>query len=423
MSEKVLFANARPGRPATLEEYMANGGYEALRKTLRERQPGEVGEIVTASGLLGRGGAGFPTGAKWKAVPDSAPHPRYVVPNTDEMEPGTFKDRLLVNTDPHLIIEGIILTAYAVRASRGIFFIRPSYEQDAQLIEAELARAREAGFLGKNIQASDFSFDISVHRSGGRYICGEASALIQAITGYRPNPKKIPGVFETERGLWGYPTVINNAETIGCIAPILRKGPAWFKGLARTAGGAGTKLYQVSGRVVKPGCYELPIGTPLREVIENHGAGMLPGLEFKACLPGGASTAFLPREYLDVEMDFEPMKKIGSRLGTGAIIVFDRETCLVGATLNLLAFFVRESCGWCTPCREGLPYMHDLLQRIENGEGEEEFIPRLRAMVKSMRHAYCAFAMGAVEPVRGLLEHFEDEVREHISQRKCPFKH
>ncbi len=422
MTEKVLFRNNRPGRPATLEEYRADGGYETLARTLRELSPVEVCDQVAESGLRGRGGAGYPTGKKWRSIHENAPHPRYLVPNTDEMEPGTFKDRVLVNLDPHLVIEGIILSGYAISASRGIFFIRPSYEQDAKLIEAELARAREAGFLGERILGSDFSFDIVVHRSAGRYICGEASAQINAIAGHRPNPSKIPGVHLTSHGLWGQPTVVNNAETLSCITPILRHGPKWFKGLARTATGAGTKLFSLSGKVVKPGCYELPIGTPLCEIIENEGGGMLPGTEFKACLPGGASSRFLPRKYYEVEMDFEPLAKIGNLLGTASIMVFDRDTCLVGATLNLIAFFKRESCGWCTPCREGLPYIYNILESFETGEADEDCIPQLRHLAKAMSYAYCPLAPGAAEPVLGLLDHFEDELREHLSHKGCPYK-
>jgi len=420
MTEKVLFLNKQPDRPATLEEYRENGGYEALTLALEKYSPAKLCEIVNDSGLRGRGGAGFPTGRKWHSFTRQKHGPRYVVPNTDEMEPGTFKDRILVNLDPHLIIEGIILAAYAIQAERGIFFIRPSYEQDAELIEGELRRAREAGYLGKNILGSDFSFDITVHRSAGRYICGEASAQIKAIQGFRPNPTKIPGVHLADKGLWDQPTLVNNAETLACIPPIIRRGPQWFKKLARTESGAGTKLYCVSGRVVRPGCYELPIGTPLREIIEQEAGGMLPGSEFKACLPGGASTRFLPKKQWEVEMDFEPLKKIGHRLGTSSIIVFDQQTCLVAATINLLDFFVRESCGWCTPCREGLPFMRHLLLEIEEGKGTEEHITMLRSMAGQMRHAYCAFAPGAAEPVLGLLEYFEDEIREHINGKKCP---
>ncbi|MCK9296245.1 MAG: SLBB domain-containing protein [Desulfobulbaceae bacterium] len=420
MTEKVLFLNQKFDRPATLEEYRENGGYGALALALEKYAPGQVCDLVAESGLRGRGGAGFPTGRKWLSFAGRKQGPRYVVPNTDEMEPGTFKDRVLVNCDPHLVLEGIILAAYAIQADQGIFFIRPSYEQDAQLIEGELNRAREAGYLGKNILGSDFSFDIEVHRSAGRYICGEASAQVRAIQGYRPNPRKMPGLHLTERGLWDQPTLVNNAETLACIPAIVSRGPQWFKKIARTPSGAGTKLFCVSGRVVRPGCYELPMGTPLREIIEQEAGGMLPGSEFKACLPGGASTRFLPKKQWEVPMDFESLKKIGHQLGTSSIIVFDHNTCLVAATINLLNFFVRESCGWCTPCRDGLPFMRHLLLEIEHGRGKEEYIPMLRSMAGQMRHAYCAFAPGAAEPVLGLLEYFEDEVREHLSRGKCP---
>jgi NADH-quinone oxidoreductase subunit F len=415
MAEQVLLLNRRPDRPLTLEEYREQGGYEALTATVGKRTPEEVRQSVLDSGLRGRGGAGFPTGKKWSFVGQA--HPRYIVPNTDEMEPGTFKDRVLVNVNPHLVIEGIILAAYAISAAKGIFFIRPSYEMDAQLLERELAAAREAGFLGKGILGSDFSFELAVHRSAGRYICGEATAQVNAIMGRRPHPNKEAHM--AEAGLWGKPTIVNNVETLACVPHILRRGSEWFKGLSRTPDDAGTKLYCVSGRVSRPGCYELPSGTPLREILAEAG-GLTPGSELKAFLPGGASTGFMPQEYLDVPMDFESLKKTGNRLGTGAIVVFDDKTCLVGATLNLIEYFARESCGFCTPCREGLPYIRDLLRRLEAGEGREEFIPLLDQMARHMSKAYCAFAPGAAAPVLGLLRYFEDEVREHISQRQCP---
>ena len=418
--ELVLLKNRREDRPATLDEYRASGGYEALALALKNYAPRQIAEMVKDSGLRGRGGAAFPAGSKWLGVKEDAPHPRYVVTNTDEMEPGTFKDRVLVDADPHQAIEGSILAAYAVAAQRGIIFIRPSYEQGALLLERELEVARQAGFLGKNILGSDFSFDLTVHRSAGRYICGEATAQVNAIMGHRGHPLK--GVHMAEQGLWGLPTLVNNVETLACVPHIIRNGPQWFRGLARSQTGSGTKLYAVSGKVNRPGVYELPMGTTLREIIEVHAGGMLPGCDFKACLPGGASTRYLPRQFYDLEMDFDPMKAVGQRLGTGAIIVYDHHTCFVGATLNLQEFFARESCGWCTPCREGLPYIRDLLWRIENGAGREEFIPRLREMAGHMAKSYCAFAPGAAEPVLSLLTYFEDEVREHISQKGCPFK-
>lgn len=411
-----MLLNRQPDRPLTFDEYRQHGGYEALASALKKK-PEELRQIVLDSGLRGRGGAGFPTGKKWSFIGKG--FPRYLVPNTDEMEPGTFKDRVLVNVNPHLVLEGIILAAYAISAAKGIFFIRPSYELDAELIERELQVAREAGFIGENISGSDFSFDLDVHRSAGRYICGEASAQVNAIMGRRAHPNK--EVHMTDEGLWGKPTIVNNVETLACVPHILRNGPDWFKSLARSEHGAGTKLYCVSGRICRPGVFELPIGTRLSEIIDEHAGGMCPGTDFKAVLPGGASTQFMPKKFYDVEMDFDPLKAVGHRLGTGAIIVFDQNTCLVGAALNLIEYFARESCGFCTPCREGLPFIRDLLWRIETGEGKEEFIPMLREMSNHMSLSYCAFAPGAASPVLGLLNYFEAEIREHLSQKKCPY--
>jgi NADH-quinone oxidoreductase subunit F len=420
MVDQVLFQNRKPDRVATLEEYRASGGYVALARVLRENAPREVPKIIDASGLRGRGGAGFPCAKKWMAVPEHGAFPRYVAVNSDEMEPGTFKDRVLIHADPHAILEGLCIAAFAISAEKGYIFVRPSYENAARILEQEVERARNAGFLGKNILDSGFSFDVIVHRSGGRYICGEASALLKALMGKRPNPAKAPP-FPTDKGLWERPTLVNNVETLANVPHIIRNGPGWFKGLARTPTGSGTKLYCVSGRVSRPGCFELPMGTPLSEIIEQHAGGLPEGRRFKACLPGGASTRFMTAEHYDIEMDFDSLAAVGHRLGTAAIMVFDDRTCLVGVTLNLIDFFARESCGWCTPCREGIPYIRDLLWRIEHGEGLEEHIPQLREMSRHLWNAYCAFAPGAASPVESLLTFFEDEVREHISQKKCPF--
>ncbi len=421
MVPQVLFQNRKPDRIATIDEYRQSGGYQALEKAFQKLSPKEVTQMVVDSGLRGRGGAGFPAGLKWQGVKENAPFPRYVVSNVDEMEPGTFKDRLMTHADPHMVIEGIAIAAYAVSAEKGLIFVRPAYESTAAILEREIKIARDAGYLGKNILGSNFSFELIVHRSGGRYICGEGTAQINAIMGLRAHPKQ-PPPRSTDKGLWEKPTVLNNVETLVNVPHIIRNGPEWFKGLAKTKTGDGTKLYAVSGKVKRPGCYELPMGTRLSELIEEHAGGMLPGLIYKTCQPGGASTRFLPKELYDIEMDFDSMKKTGHRLGTGCAIVFDENTCLVGATLNLIEFFVRESCGFCTPCREGLPFIRDLLWRIENGEGEEDFIPILRRMSEHMWKSYCAFAPGASMPVESLLTYFMSEVQEHISQRKCPFK-
>ena len=332
-----------------------------------------------------------------------------------------MQGRVLSVANRHMIIEGMIIAGFSINAQKGIIFIRPEYESGARIFEREVKAAEAAGYLGKNILGSNYTLEIVVHRSGGRYICGEVTAQLNALMGKRPNPVQ-PPPYPTEKGVWGLPTVLSNVETFACVPHIIRQGPDWFKGLAKTETGAGTKIFCVSGRVKRPGCSELPMGVRLSEIINDYAGGMLDGSEYKACLPGGASTGFLPKEHVDIEMDFESLKKVGNRLGTGAIMVFDHKTCLVAATLNLTEFFTRESCGWCTPCREGLPYIRDLLLRLENGEGREDFVPLLEEMGRHLWSAYCAFAPGAVAPLQSLLTQFRDEVEVHISQKRCPFK-
>jgi NADH-quinone oxidoreductase subunit F len=421
MYPQVLFQNRKPDRIATLEEYRQSGGYQALAEVLKKHSYQDVRQAISDAELLGRGGAAFPTGMKLASVAEDAPFPRYIICNADEMEPGTFKDRVLIHADPHMIIEGMVLAGYAVLAEHGIIFIRPEYENAARILEREIGVARKAGFLGPNILGSDYSLEIVVHRSGGRYICGEVTAQLNALMGKRPNPQQ-PPPYATEKGLWDLPTVASNVESLACIPHILRHGQQWFKDLALTESGAGTKIFAVSGRVNRPGCYELPMGVRLSEIIEQYAGGMPDGSQFKACLPGGASTCFLTREHYDIAMDFQSLRDSGSRLGTGAIMVFDQDTCLVGVALNLIEFFARESCGWCTPCREGLPVIRELLLRIENGQGEDDDIERLERMCKHLWKAYCAFAPGAASPVQSLLKYFGDEVRQHIRQKQCPFR-
>jgi NADH-quinone oxidoreductase subunit F len=352
---QVLLENLKPDRVNTLEEYEQIGGYQGLKAAVNEHGQAGIQQMIEDASLLGRGGAAFPAGLKLKSVAADAPFPRYIVCNADEMEPGTFKDRVLIHANPHMIIEGMIIAGFSIKAQKGIIFIRPEYESGARIFEREVKAAEAAGYLGKNILGSDYNLEIVVHRSGGRYICGEVTAQLNALMGKRPNPMQ-PPPYPTEKGVWGLPTVLSNVETYACVPHIIRQGPDWFKGLAKTETGAGTKIFCVSGKVKRPGCYELPMGVRLSEIINDYAGGMLDGSEYKACLPGGASTGFLPKEHFDIEMDFDSLKKVGNRLGTGAIMVFDHKTCLVAATLNLTEFFTRESCGWCTPCREGLPY-------------------------------------------------------------------
>ena len=421
MYPQVLFQNRKPDRIATMEEYRASGGYEALSDMLGGSRRAAVRKVLLDAQLLGRGGAAFPAGIKVGTVAEDAPFPRYLVCNADEMEPGTFKDRVMIHADPHMLIEGLVLAGYAIEAKKGIIFIRPEYEGAARILEREIDIAEQAGFLGKNILGSGFDFTVDVHRSGGRYICGEVTAQINALMGKRPNPQQ-PPPYPTQKGLWDRPTLVQNVETLCCMPHIMRNGAEWFKGLALTESGAGTKLFGISGRVNKPGCYELPLGVRLSEIIEVHAGGMRGGSEFKACLPGGASTQFLSRDLYHIPMDFDTLKQAGHRLGTGAIMVFDHKTCMVAATLNLIDFFARESCGWCTPCREGIPYIRELLWRIETGEGTAESLVTLEKKCAQLYHAYCAFAPGAAAPVEGLLRYFQDEIMEHIRSKRCPFK-
>jgi len=418
---QVLLKHRKPDRITTLAEYRKAGGYEALRRILTEMDRKEVKTRLADALLLGRGGAGFPAGIKVQTVAENAPFPRYMVCNADEMEPGTFKDRVFLHAEPHMLIEGMTLAAYSIMASHGIIFIRPEYESAARILEREIEIARWEGLLGKGILDSDYDFEIVVHRSGGRYICGEVTAQINALQGLRPNPKQ-PPPYATDKGLWGKPTLVNNVETLACIPHIVKNGAQWFKELALTPEAAGTKLFCVSGKVNQPGCYELPLGIKLSEIIETCCGGMKDGATFKACLPGGASTGYLTADHYHIAMDFDSLKKAHNRLGTGAVMVFDHRCCMVAATLNLTEFFARESCGWCTPCREGFPYLRDLLRRIENGQGEADFIPMMKTMCRHLWKSYCAFAPGGVASIESLLEIFEDEVMAHIEGKGCPFK-
>jgi NADH-quinone oxidoreductase subunit F len=419
--EQVLFRHNKPGRPVTFAEYCTEGGFAALRKALEDLSPDDVQQAVIDSNLRGRGGAGFPTGRKWSFVPRDLPGPRWLICNCDEMEPGTFKDRILLEQNPYSLVEGMILAAYALGGRQAFIFIRKGYERPAENLRRALIEARTAGLLGERIAGSGFSCDIDIHVSAGRYICGEETALMNALEGKRANPRSKPP-FPAVKGIWGGPTVVNNVETLANIPAIIANGPDWFRGLAAIPEAAGTKLFCVSGHVQNRACFELPLGTTLGEIIEVSCGGMRPGSRFKSCIPGGASTPYLTSEHLDIPLDFDTVAKAGSRLGTGGIVVFDESTCMVAATLNLIAFYARESCGWCTPCREGLPFVQEILSRIERGEGELEDIDILREHVKYLNYAFCALAPGAMGPVEGLLRHFEDEVREHISKKHCPFK-
>ena len=376
--------------------------------------PGDVVNLVKDAGLGGRGGAGFNTGLKWSFVPAPDGGPRYLVINGDEMEPGTFKDRLLIEHDPHLLIEGMITTCFALQAQTGYIFLRGEYTVCEERLLTAISEAYENGMLGKNILGSGFDLDIYLHTSAGRYICGEETALINALEGKRANPRAKPP-FPQVSGLWGRPTVVNNVETICNIPGIVANGVEWYQGLG-LGDFVGTRMSGVSGRVKNPGCWEVPVGITFRQLLEDYAGGMQDGYELKAFLPGGGSTDFLMPEHLDLPMDPGAVQKAGSRLGTSLIMVLDDKTCPVGCIRNLIKFFAHESCGWCTPCRDGLPWTEQMLNKLEEGTGSLKDIEILKEMTGYMGigNTFCALAPGAMEPLQSGLKYFIDEFEAHV---------
>ena len=423
--ERPLTQHIKPGSVAfNLKDYKQVGGYGSLQKALKNMTPGDVTNLVKASNLLGRGGAGFPTGVKWSLVPMDGENsqPKYLVCNADEMEPGTFKDRYLLEGNPHQLIEGMIISAYAIQAEKAYIFLRWAYKKAEAGLRTAIEEAYKAGYLGKNIQGSGFNLDLYVHSSAGRYICGEETALLNSLEGKRAMPRTKPP-FPAISGLFGRPTVVNNVETLSWISHIVENGADWFKGLSLTATG-GTKLFGVSGKVKNPGTWELPLGISMRELLEEHAGGMAPGHKFRGALPGGASTDFLIEDHLDVKMDFSTVAAAGSRLGTGTMIVLDDKTCPVAFVHNVEKFFALESCGWCTPCREGLPWVEKMLASIEAGTGKMEYLDLLNFNAKYMGpgNTFCAHAPGAAEPLQSGLKYFHDDFVKHITDKKCPWR-
>ncbi|MGR9046002.1 MAG: NADH-quinone oxidoreductase subunit NuoF [Gammaproteobacteria bacterium] len=419
--DKPLTKNIRPDRPfATLADYLETGGYRGLRKAIMDLQPNEVVQWVKDSGLRGRGGAGFGTGLKWNLVPKKEHgdvgffETRYLVVNADEMEPGTFKDRLLLERDPHQLIEGILIAAYAIQARVAYVFLRGEYHLAAERLTHALQEARTEGYVGERLLDSDVSVEIHLHTSAGRYICGEETALLNALEGKRATPRAKPP-YAVVSGLWGKPTVVNNVETLCNVPHIIHYGVHWYRDLGRGSD-TGTKLFGASGRVKYPGLWELPMGTPIREILEHHAGGMRDGYQLRGFLPGGASTDFLLPEHLDVAMDYDAVAKAGSRMGTGTIIVLDDKTCPVQMVLNLERFFARESCGWCTPCRDGLPWTVTLLQDIIEGRGRPEDLDTLAELTGMMGigNTFCALAPGAMEPLQSALKYFREDFERYL---------
>ena len=406
-------------RPWLLEQYRSRGGYEVLTGILKEkRSPESIINEVKASGLRGRGGAGFPTGLKWSFISRNTPGQKYVVCNSDEGEPGTFKDRDVLRYNPHQLIEGMVIAGYAIGATCGYNYIRGEFWEPYERFEAALEEARAAGFLGKDLFGSGFDFELHSHLGAGAYICGEETALLESIEGKKGQPRYKPP-FPAHFGLYGKPTIINNTESLASIPVILEKGGEWFKALGVENSG-GSKLFSISGNIKNPGVFEIPLGTPFSELLEMAG-GMKDGSRIKAVIPGGSSAPVIPGEQMmELTMDYDAIAKAGSMLGSGAVIVLDESNCMVKVLERMSYFYYEESCGQCTPCREGTGWLYRVINRIETGRGRPEDLALLDDMTtKIAGRTICALGDAAAMPVQGMLRHFREEFEYHIAHKRC----
>jgi NADH-quinone oxidoreductase subunit F len=419
MANEVCLRNNDLERPWLLETYRSRGGYSALTKILKEKTPPEqVIEEVKSSGLRGRGGAGFPTGLKWSFISRNAPGQKYVVCNSDEGEPGTFKDRDILRYNPHQLIEGMIIAGYAIGATVGYNYIRGEFWEPYERFEAALEEARAAGFLGNNLLGSGFDFQLHSHLGGGAYICGEETALLESIEGKKGQPRYKPP-FPAHFGLYGRPTIINNTESLASIPVIMEKGGEWFKQLGVENSG-GSKLFSISGNLNNPGVFEIPLGTPFSALLEMAG-GMKDGRKIKAVIPGGSSAPIIPGEQMmELTMDYDSIAKAGSMLGSGAVIVLDDTNCMVKVLERMSYFYFEESCGQCTPCREGTGWLYRVINRIERGDGRPEDLALLDDVTQKIAgRTICALGDAAAMPVQGMLKHFRHEFEYHIEHKKC----
>ena len=421
--ELLLLKNmSQPGYTGSLADYERAGGYQALRKVLGKIAPADIIEMVKKSGLRGRGGAGFPTGVKWSFIPKDHPGPRYLICNADESEPGTFKDRQLMERDPHQMIEGMILAAYAISAHTAYIYIRGEFVLGAKILENALAEAYRAGYLGPNILRSGFALDIYMHRGAGAYICGEETALLESLEGKRGLPRIKPP-FPATHGLFKLPTVVNNVETLANVPHIVNRGSEWFASIGSPPKSTGTRIFCLSGHVKRPGNYEVPMGITFREMIYDIAGGMRGDKPLKAFIPGGASAAFMTPEHLDVKMDFDSVAQAGSMLGSGGVTVMEEGTCMVWAAENLLHFFNHESCGKCTPCREGSLWLLQILRRIDHGKGKmDDLATLLRLCGNIAGRTVCAFGDAEIAPITSTLQYFRNEYEAHIREQRCPFR-
>jgi NADH-quinone oxidoreductase subunit F len=424
--EPVLLRRILEKASPSLDAYRADGGYRALFKAVNEMTPAQVIDVVKASGLRGRGGAGFPCGIKWTFLPKDHPGPIYLCVNADESEPGTFNNRILMEEDPHQVLEGIILACYATRASTAYIYLRYEYGRCYRVMQKAIDEAYGNNLLGRNILGKDFHLDVYQHRGAGAYICGEETGLIESLEGKRAWPRIKPP-FPAVEGAFRKPTVVNNIETLACVTHIVDRGADWFKAIGvppdpknpRDAGSYGPKLYCISGHVNKPGCVELPLGITVRELVDKHGGGVWKGRKAKGCIPGGLSMGFLTEKEFDTPLDFNGPTKAGCLgLGTAAVIVFDDQTSIVDVLYNSCRFFAHESCGQCTPCREGTGWMMKMLDRMRHGRGRMEDLKILQEIADSIGiipgTTICGLADGAAWPVKNAISKFRPEFEEYI---------
>ena len=416
--KRIALKNCGVINPEEIDEYLAFDGYQALEKVLTEMTPYEVIEEIKASGIRGRGGAGFPTGMKWELTKASEGKQKYVVCNADEGDPGAFMDRSILEGDPHSVLEAMAIAAYCIGANQGYIYVRAEYPIAVKRLQIAIDQARDYGILGKNIGDTDFSFDIEIRLGAGAFVCGEETALLESIEGKRGQPRVKPP-YPATSGLWGKPTLINNVETYANIAQIILKGSQWYASIG-TENSKGTKVFALGGNVNNIGLVEVPMGTTLREIVFDIGGGIPNGREFKAAQTGGPSGGCIPKEHLDTPIDYESLKEIGSMMGSGGLIVMDDTKCMVSLAKFYLEFTVSESCGKCTPCRIGTKRMHEILEKLCNGEGSELDIYKLEKLASNIQKAsICGLGQSAPNPVISTLRYFREEFKEHAVDKHC----
>ena len=416
---QVCFRTLHLDQPWTMESYRSVGGYEVLEKILKQQiAPEEIIEQIKDSALRGRGGAGFPTGLKWSFMPRRLPGDKYIVCNSDEGEPGTCKDRDILRFNPHQVIEGMIIAGYTIGAQTGYNYIRGEFFEPFERFETAIQEAKAAGYLGADILGSGFNFELYTQPGAGAYICGEETALLESLEGKKGQPRYKPP-FPAGYGLYGRPTTINNTESLASVPVILQKGGDWFHELG-TPNNGGSKIFSVSGHVNKPGNYEVPMGTPFSELLKLAG-GVRNGNKLKAVIPGGSSTPVIPGDaMMDVAMSYDGISHAGSMLGAGSVIVMDETTCMVKALERIAEFYYEESCGQCTPCREGTGWLYRVVKRIEQGEGKQEDLDRLVDVAKNINgNTICALGDAAAAPVMSFIKHFREEFQYHIDHGRC----